>query len=185
MRSSVGPVPETDTTVASQSSYTKVLSRGGSCQDVCGELIGVGQNRPVQRPPLSVTFCGDRYATTQSLTFIVTLPRIVNLLCSSLPDSWNAHIGRSNPTSCNNTYFILSKVCLSSPLIHMNFDDYPTNENRGEKKNQDQQKCQFSRRPIGSSQQNAANQHRVFDAISKCIVGKRTDFPDLQPRTSD
>ena len=27
-------------------SYTKVFSKGGSLQDVYGELIGVGQNRP-------------------------------------------------------------------------------------------------------------------------------------------
>ena len=52
MRSAVGPVPETDTTVASQSSYTKVFASGGSFQDVCGELIGVGQDRPSQRPSL-------------------------------------------------------------------------------------------------------------------------------------
>ena len=31
---SIGPVPETDNIVASQSSYTKVFARGGSFQDV-------------------------------------------------------------------------------------------------------------------------------------------------------
>ena len=46
LQSAVVPVPEIDTTVACQSSYG-----GGSFQDVSGELIGVGQNRPVQRPP--------------------------------------------------------------------------------------------------------------------------------------
>ena len=60
-RSAIGPVPEIDTTVACQSSYTKVFASGGSFQDVCGELIGVSQNRPVQRPPLSLTFCGERF----------------------------------------------------------------------------------------------------------------------------
>ena len=57
--SAVVPVPEIDTTVACQSSYTQVFASGGSFPDVCGELIGVGQNRPVQRPPLSLTFCGE------------------------------------------------------------------------------------------------------------------------------
>ena len=48
MRSVVRPVPETDTTVASQSS-PKVLASGGSFKGVYGELIGVVQDRPVQR----------------------------------------------------------------------------------------------------------------------------------------
>ena len=61
LRSAVVPVPEIDTTVACQSSYTKVFASGGSFQDVCGELIGMGQNRPVQRPPLSLTFCGELF----------------------------------------------------------------------------------------------------------------------------
>ena len=51
MRSAVGPVPEIDTTVASQSSDTKVLASGGSFQDAGGELIGVVQDRPVHSPP--------------------------------------------------------------------------------------------------------------------------------------
>ena len=51
MRSAVGPVPEIDTTVASQSGYTKVLASGGSFQAICGQLIGVVQDRPVQSPP--------------------------------------------------------------------------------------------------------------------------------------
>ena len=58
LRSAVAPVPEIDTTVASQSSYTRVFASGGSFQDVCGELIGVGENRPVQRPPLSYLLWG-------------------------------------------------------------------------------------------------------------------------------
>ena len=39
-----GLVPETDTTVTCQSSHTKVFASGFSFQDVCGELIRVGQN---------------------------------------------------------------------------------------------------------------------------------------------
>ena len=50
LRSAVVSVPEIDTTVVCQSSYTKVFASGGSFQDVCGELIRMGQNRPVQRP---------------------------------------------------------------------------------------------------------------------------------------
>ena len=46
LRSAVVPVPESSTTVACQSSYTKVFASGGNFQDACGELIGVGQNRP-------------------------------------------------------------------------------------------------------------------------------------------
>ena len=42
-----------DTSVACQSRYTKVFDSGGSFQNACGELIGVVQPRPVQRPPLS------------------------------------------------------------------------------------------------------------------------------------
>ena len=56
LRSTVVPVLEIDTTVACQSSYAKVFASGGSFQDVCGELIGVGQNRPVQRLPFSLIF---------------------------------------------------------------------------------------------------------------------------------
>ena len=69
-------------------SYTKVFASGGSFQDVCGELIGMGENRPVQRPPLSLTFCGERFATPQTLTFAVILPRIVTSRRSSLLDCW-------------------------------------------------------------------------------------------------
>ena len=52
LRSAIRPNLENDTTVASQSSYTKVLASGGGVQDVCGELIGVVQHRPVQSPPM-------------------------------------------------------------------------------------------------------------------------------------
>ena len=61
LRSAVVPVPEIDTTVACQSRYTMVFASGGSFQDVYGELIGVGQIRPIQRPPLSLTFCWERF----------------------------------------------------------------------------------------------------------------------------
>ena len=61
LRSAVVPAPKIDTTVACQSSYTEVFASGGSFQDVCGELIRVGQNHPVQRSPLSLTFCGERF----------------------------------------------------------------------------------------------------------------------------
>ena len=61
LRSAVIPVPEIDTSVACQSSYTKVFASGSSFQDVCGEFIGLSQNRPVQRPSLSLTFNGGRF----------------------------------------------------------------------------------------------------------------------------
>ena len=55
LRSAVGPVPEIDTTVASQTSCIKdpkvfgsmkVPASRGSLQDVCGELIGVVLSPP-------------------------------------------------------------------------------------------------------------------------------------------
>ena len=85
---SVVPVPEIDTTVACRSSYSKVFTSGDSFQDLCCELIGVGQNCPVQKPPLSLTFCGKWFATPQTLTFAVTLPCTITFRCSSLPDCW-------------------------------------------------------------------------------------------------
>ena len=55
----IGLVPEIDTTVASQSSYTQVFPSGGSFQDVHGKLIRVVQDRPVQSPPIiSNLLCG-------------------------------------------------------------------------------------------------------------------------------
>ena len=41
--------------------HVKVFAGGGSFQDVCGELIGMGQNRPVQKTPLSLIFCWERF----------------------------------------------------------------------------------------------------------------------------
>ena len=48
MLSAVGLVPEIDTTVASQSNYTKVFASGGrySFQNVCGEMIEVVPDHP-------------------------------------------------------------------------------------------------------------------------------------------
>ena len=46
LRSAIVPVSEIDITVASLSTYTKVLASGNSFQDVCGELIAVVQDRP-------------------------------------------------------------------------------------------------------------------------------------------
>ena len=79
--SAVGPIPETDTTVACQSSNTKVFASGGSFQDVCGEL---------QRPPLHLTVCGNRFVTPQTLTFavILPLPSLYSGRHWPLPDSW-------------------------------------------------------------------------------------------------
>ena len=68
LRSAVGSIPETDTAVAFQSSYTKVLAGGFSFQDVCGELVGVGQSRSVKILPLSLIFCGKRFAAILPLT---------------------------------------------------------------------------------------------------------------------
>ena len=84
----VTAVPETDTAIASQSSLTKVIASSDNFKDVCGELIGMGQNRPVQRPPLSLTFCGEHFSTPQTLAVTVILPHTVTLQCLSLPYCW-------------------------------------------------------------------------------------------------
>ena len=133
---------------------------------------GWGQNRPVQTPPLPLTFCGERFATPHTLTFAVILPlySLRHCLIVSRED-----ISRSNVTSSNKTFFILSKVCLSHPLRSLDFHDYPQKMKIAEK-SQNQQKFQCSRRPTASSRQNSANQQRVFEIIFTCIVGKRTDF---------
>ena len=104
MRSAVGPVPETDTTVASQSSYMKVFAYGGSFKDVCGELIGMGQNRPVQRPLLSLTFCGKRFATLLILTFAAILSRSTSVWCPPgfSTESHLIHFVRSASLKLNN-----------------------------------------------------------------------------------
>ena len=83
LRSAVEPVPETDFAVASQFSYMKVFASGGSFPDVCDELIGMGQNRPVKRPLSLLAFCGGefRYPTD-------TLSRAVTLRRSPLTDCW-------------------------------------------------------------------------------------------------
>ena len=167
MRSAVGPVSETDTTDASQSSYAKIFASGGSFQDVCDELIGVGQNRPVQRPSLFLTFCGERFAISQTMTFAVILPRTVTLRQSLLPDCWNERIGRSNASKKKpkNSSFIFRKLCLSYPVMCLDFHDYTRNE-IAEKKS-DQLKLRCSKRSTGSNRQSAANEHRVFHVICK------------------
>ena len=146
----------------------KVFTSGGTFQDVCCELIGMGQNRPVQRPPLSLTFCGEHVSTPQTLAVTVILPHTVTLQCLSLPYCWqwtclyhfsvfvtalllavnmsvslysvchclivgSEHVCHSNATSSDKTYCILSKLCLSHPLMCLNFHGYPRNENRREK----------------------------------------------------
>ena len=94
----------------------------------------MGHSRPVQRPPLSLTFCGDRFDTPQTLTFAVILPRTPSLYVvrHCLVDG-NEHIGRSNATSSDKTYFILRKLCLSCPVMCLDLHGYRRNENRGEK----------------------------------------------------
>ena len=99
---------------------------------MCGELIGMGQNCPVQRPPLSLTFCGKRFTTTQTSTFAEVLSCTVTLRNHHCLIFGSEHISCSNATSCNKTDFILSKVCLLHTLKCLDFHDYPSNENRGE-----------------------------------------------------
>ena len=109
-------------------------------KDSCGELIGMGENRLVQRP-LSLTVCWEWFAYLQTLTFAVILPCAVFYgVCHCLIVG-SEHIGRSHATSSDKTYFILSNVCPSPSLMCLDFHGYPTNENRGKNvKNQQQQK---------------------------------------------
>ena len=104
MRSGVGPVPETDTTVASQSCYSKVFASGGSFQDVCGELIGVDQDHPVQSPSfIWLTFCGKRFATPQTLIFAVIVPHTSLYGVHHCLIVGSEYIACSNATSSNKT----------------------------------------------------------------------------------
>ena len=90
MRSAVGPVPEIDTTVASQSGYTKVLASGGSFQAICGQLIGVVQDRPVQSPPFvseaNLLWKAFRYPT--DIDFRSNQTEYFPLHSLSLPECW-------------------------------------------------------------------------------------------------
>ena len=73
-QSAIGPVPLIDTTVAG-SSYTKVLASGTSFQDVCGELIGVVQVRPVQSPTFipNLLWAAFRYPTDTDIDIAILL----------------------------------------------------------------------------------------------------------------
>ena len=100
------------------------------------------------------------------------------------------HNGRSNATSSNRTFFTLSKVPLKElTLLSAKFRillcvwiSIVIQNWKSQRKGPNQRKFQSSRRPTASSRQSAANQHRVFDVICKCIVGKRTDFPDQKTK---
>ena len=125
LRSAVGPVPETDTNVASQFSYTKVFPSGGSFQDVWGEWIWVGQNRSVQRPPLSLTLCGQCFAFPQTSTFAVILHCPVTLRSSSLPDCWQwthrsfkCHFLQQNVLYSQLSLPFTSSYVFGFPLLH-------------------------------------------------------------------
>ena len=119
MRSAVGPVPEFDTIVASQSSYTKAFASGGSFQDVCGELIGVDQDHPVQSPPfIWLTFCGKRFATPQTLIFAVIVPHTSLYGVHHCLIVGSEYIACSNATSSNKTLTIFSaKFAFSSSCV--------------------------------------------------------------------
>ena len=124
----------------------------------------MGENRPVQRPPLSLTFSGERFADPQTLTFAVILPCTVTLRRSSLSDcllAVNTSVVQMQLPLKELTLFS-TKFAFLHPLICLDFHAYPRNEKRGEK-SPNQQKFHCSRRPTASSRQSAANQYRVFD----------------------
>ena len=126
MQSAVGPVPETDTTVASQSRYAQVFASGSSFQDAYrGELIGVGQNRSFRRP-------GECPTTPQ--TFSVFLPRTVTLRRSSqsvcLLAVNTSVLKMPHPLTKLNSF--PAKFAFRT-FMCLDFHNYPRTENRGEK----------------------------------------------------
>ena len=146
-------------------------------QDVCGELIGVVQDRSVQSPPyISDLLCGAflypadidfRSNPNPGLHFAASIT--VWLLTVN-----TSHVQR--PFFKHYSYFVLSKVCRSHPFTCLDFHDYSKNENQ-QRKNLNQQKFQCSRRPTASSRQSVTNQHRVCDVICNTLWVKQRIFP--------
>ena len=73
-------------------------------------MIKVGQNRPVQRPPLSLrlTFRGKRFTILQTLIFTVIIPHTsLYGVCRRLIVG-SVHVTRSDATSSNKTLTLFS-----------------------------------------------------------------------------
>ena len=129
MRSAVGPVPEIDTTVASQSSDTKVLASGGSFQDVCGELIEVVQDRPVQNPKLISNLLWGAFRYPTYTDFRISDTRLYGVCPCLIVGS--EHIARSHATSSNKPLTLFSAMVVFRILflVCVDFNRYPRNEN--------------------------------------------------------
>ena len=72
---------------------------------------------------LSLTFCGDRFTTPQTLTFAVCHCLIVG----------SEHIACSNATCYNKTRTLFSAKFAYCIILCLDFHDYPRNENCREK----------------------------------------------------
>ena len=70
---------------------------------VVAKMSGMGQNRPVQRPRLSLTFCGERFATLQTVIFALILPVPSRYGVRHCLTVVSEHIGCSNATFSNKT----------------------------------------------------------------------------------
>ena len=88
LHSAIGPVPKIDTTDASQSSFTKVVASCNSFQDVCGKLIGVVQNRPVQSPSSISNLLWGAFRYPTDIDFRSNHAPYFNLQRLSLPTCW-------------------------------------------------------------------------------------------------
>ena len=119
--------------------------------------------------PTGIDFRSNRTPYRHFTAFVIAWLLAVNTSVAQMPLSLTKRYSQQNLpfASC-----YVSEFPLSSKKWY-----------RGKKSNEQKSRC--SRRPTSSSRQSAANQHRVFDVISKCIVGKRPDDPDLKPNTND
>ena len=177
-------MPEIDTTVASQSIYTKALASGDNFREVCGEVIVMGQDRPIQSPPLISNLLWGAFCYPTDIDFRGNQTPYFTLWCLSLPDCWQrTHRTFKCHFFCNkNSHSVLSRVCLSHLLICLIptiIQDAKIAENMSKST-----KIQYSRQPTASSRQSAQSASR-FRCCVQCIVGKTTDFPNLKTKASD
>ena len=111
----------------------RYFAGGGSFQDVCGELIGVVQDRPLRS--ISSLLWGafrcliDINYRSNSTPYLLRITAFLT--------AWLLAVGtslvRRAPILSENSSFVLSKVCLSHSLMCLDFHDYPRNDNNGKK----------------------------------------------------
>ena len=124
-----------------QVSCTKVFSSGGSFQDVCGELLGVVQDHPVQSPPFT--------SRAKLLWIAFRYPADIDFRSNHIPYTslygicrclivGSEYIARSNATYSNKTLTLFSAKLafriLSCVWIFMFMQDMKTAEKQSKKK---------------------------------------------------